>query len=156
MKNKANSYVLVTIVLVLIFLAGVAIGLVAGNIAANKKSGELRGDGYYVYSKKSSNAYIELEGNPTTGYDWYVVDVPEGLQLVSQKYESSDKSGQRMGAGGISTICFKAKTEGVFTVNLVYKRNWEGVETGRVLQLQISAVKSSKGRIKVNGLKVIE
>ncbi len=156
MKEKVNSHVIVIIVLVLIFLAGVAIGVIAGMAAANKKSCELRGEGYYIYAKKSSHAYIELEGNPTTGYDWYVGEVPEGLELVSQKYDSSDKSGQRMGAGGISTICFKATAEGVFTVDLVYKRNWEGGETGKVLQFQISATKSSKGRIKINGLKVIE
>ena len=156
MKNKVNSFAIVMIALVLIVLAGLVLGFVAGSAEARKKSHELMGDGYYIYCRKGNNAYMELEGNPTTGFDWYVETVPEGLELVSRKYSPSDKSGKLAGAGGISTICFKARAGGVFTVDLVYKRNWEGGETAKVLSLQVSAVKDSKGRIKINGLKVIE
>ncbi len=156
MKSKANSYILVIVILLLLFLAGFGIGLVAGSSAANRKTNELSGDGWYLYSKRSNQVYVELECNPTTGFDWVVGDLAQGLELDSQKYVSSDKSGTRMGAGGTTTICLKAKAEGTYTVDLVYKRNWEGGETARVLKLNIDVVKSSKGRYKINGLTITE
>ncbi len=154
MKGKDNSYILFIAILLLFLLAGLGIGLVAGKAAANRKSNELNGDGWYIYSNKYNHVYVELDCNPTTGFDWVVGEVPEGLELDSRKYVSSDRSGTRMGAGGTTTLCFKAKAEGLYMVELVYKRNWEGGETARILELHIDVAKSSKGRYKINGLTI--
>ena len=53
MKNKVNSFAIVMIALVLIVLAGLVLGFVAGSAEARKKSHELRGDGYYIYCRRS-------------------------------------------------------------------------------------------------------
>ena len=156
MKNNLNSHIIVIIALVAIVVVGFVAGLVAGSAAASKRGNVLSGDGWLVYSRKDRKAYVELDCNPTTGFDWFVGEVPEGLELVSSKYASSDKSGQGVGGGGTTTIVLKAKSAGHSSVDLVYRRNWEGGETGRVLKLQVDVMGSSKGRLVINGLKMTE
>jgi len=70
---------------------------------------------------------ISLEGNPTTGYRWEVVEYDERmLKLTGEGYTSSS---DRIGAGGIQEFTFTASNPGTTTVKLVYRRSWEkGVE----------------------------
>ena len=66
---------------------------------------------------------ISLEGNPTTGYRWEVVEYDEGLlKLTGEDYTSSS---DRIGAGGIQEFTFTASKPGTTEVKLVYRRPWE-------------------------------
>ena len=66
---------------------------------------------------------INLEGNPTTGYRWEVVEYDERmLKLTGEDYTSSS---DRIGAGGIQEFTFTASQAGRTKVELVYRRPWE-------------------------------
>lgn len=73
---------------------------------------------------QDSLIYIKLEENPTTGYAWEITTT-EGLVVISDTYESSDTSGQKVGAGGIHEWELHAQEPGTYTFDAIYKRNWE-------------------------------
>lgn len=82
-------------------------------------------------SKGSKTATVELEGNPTTGYEWVYEIVPEGIvKEVSHDYKT-DRSGNvnADGAGGTFSFVFEAVAAGEAEITFSYRRPWEeGVE----------------------------
>ena len=70
---------------------------------------------------------VELEGNPTTGYDWQLTFDPDKLSLLNQLYKPK---GGGIGAGGVQVSEFKAVETGQTTLRAIYKRSWEpaGIE----------------------------
>lgn len=67
---------------------------------------------------------ISLEGNPTTGYNWYASSA--NSQVLSQIGDPSFvASSNAMGAGGMITLTFKALSAGDTVLQLQYKRIWE-------------------------------
>ncbi|SMC78536.1 protease inhibitor I42 family protein [Papillibacter cinnamivorans] len=73
---------------------------------------------------------VTLEGNPTTGYGWYVsVNDPEVLWPCSESYAQDESSGEIVGAGGTYTWCFKALKPGKTTLTFRYYRSWEGEDS---------------------------
>jgi inhibitor of cysteine peptidase len=73
---------------------------------------------------QDSLIYIKLEENPTTGYEWEITTT-DGLVVMSDTYEPSDTSGQKVGAGGIHEWELHAQEPGTYTFDAIYKRNWE-------------------------------
>lgn len=75
---------------------------------------------------------LAFEANPTTGFSWaYTVanDINNGeLKLISEDYESNDKSGTLIGGGGHTTYVFEAVKPGKQSLRFVYRRPWEGGE----------------------------
>ena len=67
---------------------------------------------------------IQLEENPTTGYQWNI-SVSDGLVILGDTYEPSDTSGEMVGAGGRHVWVLYAFDTGTYTFNAVYKRPWE-------------------------------
>jgi inhibitor of cysteine peptidase len=67
---------------------------------------------------------IQLEENPTTGYQWNI-SVTDGLVVLGDTYEPSDTSGELVGAGGRHVWVLYAIDTGTYTFNAVYKRSWE-------------------------------
>ena len=65
---------------------------------------------------------IELEGNPTTGYDWQLNFDPDKLTLLSQQYKQKSSA---VGAAGVQHSKFTASSPGQTTIHAVYKRSWE-------------------------------
>lgn len=69
---------------------------------------------------------IELEENPTTGYEW-TADISDKavVSLEKQEYRQSDAGADVVGAGGIKALTFKAVKKGTAVLTLVYERNFE-------------------------------
>ena len=64
---------------------------------------------------------IELEGNPTTGYEWKLHFDSDKLKLLDQQF----KVGGSVGAGGAQQFKVEALKSGQTTIRAVYKRAWE-------------------------------
>ena len=67
---------------------------------------------------------IQLEENPTTGYQWNI-SVTDGLVVLGDTYEPSDTSGEMVGTGGRHVWVLYAIDAGTCTFNAVYKRPFE-------------------------------
>jgi inhibitor of cysteine peptidase len=73
---------------------------------------------------EGSLIYVMLEENPTTGFEWNAT-VSEGISILSDNFETSDTSGQVVGAGGIRTWELVVSETGTQEFSAVYKRPWE-------------------------------
>ncbi len=76
-----------------------------------------------IQVKVGEEFIIELNANPTTGYDWECTSVYEWIQLMDKTYVADTPV--LTGAGGTDSFVFKAHGEGTATLDFVYKRSWE-------------------------------
>ncbi len=67
---------------------------------------------------------IELNGNPSTGYEWQIVSYDSTVikQVGKHDYKTSD---DRIGSAGLYTFKFQTIGDGQTNLLLVYKRKWE-------------------------------
>jgi inhibitor of cysteine peptidase len=66
---------------------------------------------------------VELEGNPTTGYEWQVSAVDESvLRYVDSDF---DPDSDAEGSGGIVALDFEAVGPGATLLELIYHPSWE-------------------------------
>ena len=71
---------------------------------------------------------VKLDGNPTTGYDWYFTVSDESmLTLVSDGYTSTHPGAD--GAGGTYVWNFKGLKPGEAKITFKYYRAWEGEDS---------------------------
>jgi predicted secreted protein len=70
---------------------------------------------------------LELEENPTTGYQWMppIVD-PTLLALERDEFHVRERAA--IGGGGIRQFIFRAKGSGEGTIQLIKKRPWQSDE----------------------------
>ncbi len=83
---------------------------------------------------------VTLESNPTAGYRWEQVDDPESIldQLGEAQFKPSEAGDPPLvGAGGWEIFRFKAMSAGQMTLQLVYRRPWEGVDPIKTFSLQV-------------------
>ena len=67
---------------------------------------------------------VDLPGNPSTGYQWQVVD--NDGQILAQTSDPVTISPFAMpGAGGIQRFTFEGVAQGTMTLNMRYVRPWE-------------------------------
>ena len=79
-----------------------------------------------IEAKTGETFTIELEENPTTGYQWTIAVSDESVvALDKDEYVPNDKSGEVAGSGGTRVLTFKALKAGTATISMVYERNWE-------------------------------
>ena len=65
---------------------------------------------------------IELEGNPTTGYEWQLEFEPDQLELVDEAIQPLSNN---IGAAAAQRFEFRAARPGHATIRALYKRRWE-------------------------------
>jgi inhibitor of cysteine peptidase len=68
---------------------------------------------------------VQLPSNPTTGYQWSVLGDPAPLKFVKSEYAADAQTAGRVGAGGMQTLKFTAKSLGKVELKLGYRRPWE-------------------------------
>ena len=81
-------------------------------------------DGQTVDMVIGGTLQVRLEGNPTTGYTWNIVDI-DGDAIEVQGEVEFESSSEMMGAGGDIIYHFAAKEAGQVTLKLSYDRPWE-------------------------------
>ena len=84
---------------------------------------------------------VTLESNPTTGYQWEVVELDDAIlqQQGEAEFQVSDsRDPPPPGTGGTETFRFEAVNAGQTTLKLVYHRSWEtDVEPLETFSLQV-------------------
>jgi len=82
-------------------------------------------NGREMQLKKGQTLVVTLEGNPTTGYSWEVVE-PLNEQVLRQAGEPEfQQESDLVGAGGVQILRFEAVNAGKMTLKLIYHRPWE-------------------------------
>ena len=66
---------------------------------------------------------VELVSNPTTGYRWEAIGGQPVLEQLGEPRSKPDSD--RVGAGGVEELQFRAMQVGETTLELVYHRPWE-------------------------------
>lgn len=66
---------------------------------------------------------VELPGNPTTGYEWTVVQNDASLLQPEEPAYEPDSSA--IGSGGLYTFKFRALKAATALLRLTYRRSWE-------------------------------
>ncbi len=97
--------------------------------------------GSQVELRKGQTLVITLESNPTTGYQWEVIENEESVMLQKGKAEfKSSNTGNHPSSGksGTETFRFDAQSLGNGTLKMVYHRSWEKeVEPLKTFTLQV-------------------
>ena len=75
-------------------------------------------------SDSQSNATIILEGNPTTGYEWFFTISPEGVVILSSADYVVDNP-DADGSGGTYFFTFEPVSPGKAEITFEYYRDWE-------------------------------
>jgi inhibitor of cysteine peptidase len=80
---------------------------------------------------------VELDGNPSTGYNWFVRSIDEAV--LRQDGEPEFVAERDLpGSPGIVTLRFTAVDEGTTTLDLAYYRDFEpGVPPARTYQIVV-------------------
>lgn len=100
-----------------------------------------------VYGKDDANItvgegetfVIQLDANPTTGYDWSVKISDESIvMLESQEYKQQPGTEDRVGAGGADYFTFKGLKTGSTTLTLIYERSFEEGSASETLVFNVT------------------
>jgi len=129
----AMSMSILVAVLALLVMAGIS-GCSAQSVLA------LEGDddGREITLQKGQNLTIKLEGNPTTGYSWEIVET-EGAILQQVGEPEFEAESDLLGAPGTQTLRFEAVETGQMELKLVYQRPWEtDVEPVETFTVQVT------------------
>ena len=98
-------------------------------------------------SKKPQTARLELPANPTTGYEWQVVQDKELFDLDSE-YMEDKKDEEMVGAGGTQIFTLKPKEAGETNITFSYVRPWEeGVEPDSEVSYQVEVSKDMQIKV---------
>jgi len=101
-----------------------AISILAAACASNALALEAKDDGRKVKIEKGQTLVIALKSNPSTGYLWEAVELDE--TVLQQKGEAKFKAQSKLvGAPGVQTFRFEARSTGQTTLRLVHHRPWE-------------------------------
>lgn len=74
--------------------------------------------------KRGETVQITLPENPSTGYQWQVLQTLK-LLTVEESYQQQEAEEGMVGVGGEKTFRFKAQRSGQELIELVHIRPWE-------------------------------
>ena len=96
---------------------------------------------------------ITLPSNPTTGYDWEVIEGKEILRGEKPIYIPDQNDKHLDGVGGKDQFWFTPEKPGDYKITLKYMRPWEGEEKAAATYSQTIHVVAEKDPYQVNGPK---
>ena len=84
-------------------------------------------DGARVRLAPNQDLIVNLDGNLTTGFRWYMSrnGEPQLRSLGEPSYAQRSSEGRASGSGGVTTFLFKADQKGSNQIAFVYRRPWE-------------------------------
>lgn len=94
-------------------------------------------DGRQVALEVGQTLVLSLDSNPTTGYQWEITELDEGiLKQTGHEYEADQPV--LVGSGGKEVWRFQAQSSGSTTLSLGYRRSWEeGVEPIQTFSVEV-------------------
>jgi len=127
---KKSFGILLSLAIVAILLSACGGGTVISGEDMNGKN---------VSVIKGNELTVKLEGNPTTGYSWILVEGLDTSILKSMGDPEYKSESNMAGAGGTYTFKFKAVDSGTTPLKLVYLRTWEtGVAPLKIFELTVT------------------
>ena len=87
---------------------------------------------------------IELEGNPTTGYEWTCVVKDEKIAKVESIFKPDETTSEITGEGGTYLFTVTGLKEGNTTIKCKYARNWEETINDEVRKYNVTVDKNLK------------
>ena len=97
----------------------------------------------FIKALSKNNLIIELDSNPTTGYDWTYEISDKNIIKLSESYKS-ECDGEMVGCGGVKIYKVKALKSGTLTINFKYERPWEKDENIIMATYEIKIDKNLK------------
>lgn len=96
-------------------------------------------NGGYVYVLTGDEVKLELESNPTTGYDWSYITKPDQDVLLETSYEyiPDDDSGKLVGSGGKGVWTYKALKSDTVVIEMGYSRPWESTSPAKTFVVKV-------------------
>ena len=92
----------------------------------------------------TSPEVIELEGNPTTGYEWTCVVKDEKIAKVESIFKPDETTSAITGEGGTYLFTVTGLKEGNTTITCKYARSWEETANDEVRQYNVTVDKNLK------------
>lgn len=93
-------------------------------------------DGMRLELKTGDEVELVLPGNPTTGYEWVVIEAPSNLQQVNETEFVAESD--LIGAGGDFHFRFRATAPGTAQLILTYERPFEEVEPLDAFEIEVT------------------
>lgn len=122
-----------------LFITLIPVMLLAAGCSPASTPLTMSDNGRQVTLHPGDRLVIALEGNPSTGYTWEVVQVDSSLLSEQGPVQFKAASTGLVGAPGIQTLTFKALKAGTATLTLGYLRPWEkGVLPANTFQITVS------------------
>ncbi len=113
---KPTTFLLVIILLMVSMTTGCKAGDTKLTAADNGKTVEV---------KTGDLVVVELEGNPSTGFNWEAKNLDTNLleQVGEPEFKSANPG--LIGSSGTITLTFKTLKAGTASLDLIYHRSWE-------------------------------
>ena len=93
-------------------------------------------DGGQIDLKNGDEIELVLPGNPSTGYEWVVIEAPSILEEVGEAVFLPESD--LIGAGGEFHFRFVATGPGTVQLRLVYERPFEEVEPIETFDIEVT------------------
>ena len=122
------------------FIAVVVLAALAGGCAVQPPRRVTVADANHpIALEKGQDLYVSLMATPSTGYTWQWPEKPDAILtlMAEPTYEPGASSGM-VGAGGMQTFWFRAKSIGDQKLRLLYRRPWE--KASRPVDVQVFEV----------------
>ena len=121
------------IALALLMVVGLAAGCAAKGAPVYGK------DDHNITVKAGEQFVIQLDENPTTGYQWTVAISDESIvKLDKDDYQQQSAGSNIVGAGGTRVLTFKGLKQGTVTLTLTNERSFEKNSAVETLKYQIT------------------
>ncbi|KJU84691.1 proteinase inhibitor I42, chagasin [Candidatus Magnetobacterium bavaricum] len=135
-SKKMNHQVLLRLCLAMVSCSiaiwSVGYSAMVQSDAANVKL-DIGNNGEQITVKEGTIIEIVLEGNPTTGYSWFIQNLEtKYVVLISEKTSpkhSPSEYPHRVGGSTHFIWHFKTITKGNTEIKLNYYRSWEGISS---------------------------
>lgn len=93
----------------------------------------------YKYSIEAKGLELDftIEGNPTTGYQWVLLNEDDSFTLVSGDYKQNAAPEMMVGVGGNYKFVIDFKAEGEHQLDFAYQRSWAPEDGPIYLSLKV-------------------
>lgn len=76
---------------------------------------------------------INLDNKSSTGYEWYLSHMDDGIMLLSANYKTTPRLANNPGIQEKASFCFASFNECKGQLKFIYKKPWEVIELMEVV-----------------------
>jgi len=141
---------------VLVFLLAIAVIVLAVmNRGYVGESFALDGEGWSA-NVTGDEMTLDLPSNPSTGYSWVVTEKTKVFATDDNQFIAENGEEVLAGAGGITQFHIAALKEGVGTMTLQYKQDWEGGQVDGTYDLTLTVSRHHKKYLQIDSVKFVK